>query len=87
MEGRRELETDFRRWFRDQLKARELTQAQAAWLLGVHPNTVFRWVSYHPGLPNYEQLVRLVNAFSDLPSAIRPPRLQGPQRRGGAEDR
>jgi predicted transcriptional regulator len=87
MEGKRELETDFRRWFRDQLIARGLTQAQAAWLLGVHPNTVLRWCSYHPGLPSYEQLVRLVHAFSDLPNAIRPPRFVGPQRTGEDEDR
>ena len=60
----------FNRWFGDTLRRRTLTYMDAAWELGVHVSTVAKWAGGFAATPGYDQLVRIVAAFGELPPEI-----------------
>lgn len=62
---------NFSEWFRAILVEHDLSQYQAAKLLGVPVTTVSRWARAK-NLPSYEQLLRINEVFGQLPPGFDP---------------
>lgn len=60
----------FNRWFAGLLRRKGMTHMDAAWELGVHLSTVSKWAGGFRATPSYEQLVRIVATFGELPPEL-----------------
>ena len=80
---------EFHQWFRDLLRRRGITQAEAAWMLSTtgrfHPGTIEQWARGKQ-TPSYRALVSIARAFGELPPELVEPLRAEPDGEATDED-